>query len=149
VGALKDNNLSSLRVPKAHREPKVRRVPKRMRIKPTGRRGAQAVPPEFRDPNAKPDGAQVGQLNAGETGGAQPEIGPKPSQVSIGDSAMQIKGRGPMHPVSSVQRLKPRPIPSKWKKKIGSAGGSGGTGSPGPAGGRNAAEKGRAMPAGL
>ncbi len=95
------------------------------------------------DPNATAEGIQVGQLKTDPSAGADAQAMPsKPQAVAIGDSAMQIKSVpgakgavGTAVPTSSTQQM---------EKNVG--GGKGSTPIPG---GRNAAEKGRSIPAGL
>lgn len=100
------------------------------------------------DPNAKAEGMQVGQMqtdpSAGGSEGAAggPQSGQKPPPVTIGDKAMQIKG------VSNAQGVVGAAVPAgqtqQMEKSVG-----GGKGSSAVKGGPNAAEKGRAIPAGL
>jgi len=98
------------------------------------------------DPNAKAEGQQVaGGLEAdpngaGGEGGA--EAGQKPQQVAIGDRAMQIKGVNNAAGVVGAQV--PAGQTQQMEKNVG-----GGKGSSSVSGGRNSAEKGRAMPSGL
>lgn len=95
------------------------------------------------DPNGKAEGTQVGQLqtdpNAGGDGQPMPN---KPSAVSIGDSAMQIKGV-PNAP-GVVGTSAPAGQTQQMEKAVG-----GGRGSSSIPGSRGAAEKGATMPAGL
>lgn len=105
---------------------------------PTGGAGAPAA----NDPNAKAEGTQVGQLQ-GEAGpGGLEGLAAKPQAVSIGDSAMQIKTVA--NAPSVVGAAVPAGQTQQMEKKVG-----GGKGSTSVPGGRNAAEKGRAIPAGL
>jgi hypothetical protein len=101
------------------------------------------APAGEQDPNAKAGGMQVAQLetdpNAGDQGGA--ETGPKPQPVAIGDKAMQIKS------VTNAPGIVGTQQPStaqQMEKQVG-----GGKGSTAVPAGRNAAERGRAIPAGL
>lgn len=96
------------------------------------------------DPNAKAEGMQVAQMESdpeaqGQQGGGG--TGPKPQPVAIGDKAMQIKT------VSNSPNIVGMQQPStaqQMEKKVG-----GGKGSTQVPAGRNAAERGRAIPAGL
>lgn len=97
------------------------------------------------DPNAKAEGVQVGQLDAGGPDGqAAPDgTASKPQPVAIGDSAMQIKT------VANAPGIVGAAVPAgqtqQMEKSIGGGRGSGSSGG----GGRSQSEKGRAMPAGL
>ncbi len=97
------------------------------------------------DPNAKAEGRQVGELKTDEAaGGAAPDAAvQKPSQVAIGDPAMQIKPApnapgiiGATTPAGNTQQME-KPT-----------GGSGGKGTSGDNNNRGV-EKGRVVPAGL
>jgi hypothetical protein len=94
------------------------------------------------DPNAKPEGVQVAQLE-GQGSGQQIPAGEKPPPVAIGDSAMQIKTSAPSPGVVGAQQV-PSQNTQQHDKGTGS-GGKGPTGTQGP--GR--VEKGRTIPAGL
>jgi hypothetical protein len=94
------------------------------------------------DPNAKAEGRQVGQLQGEGEQGAAEGLASKPQAVSIGDSAMQIKSAANAPGV--VGAAVPAGQTQQMEKKVG-----GGRGSTSVPGGRNAAEKGRAIPAGL
>jgi hypothetical protein len=105
--------------------------------------GAGGPPGGPSDPNAKAEGMQVGQLQtdpnaggAGEAAGAQ-----KPQQVSIGDSAMQIKGVANAPSVIGAQA----PAGQTQQMEKGVGGGKSGSSQ----GGRNANERGQTMPSGL
>ncbi|MDO8544671.1 MAG: hypothetical protein Q7S40_29875 [Opitutaceae bacterium] len=102
----------------------------------TGKQGAGQG-----DPNAKAEGIQVAELQ-GEGGGPGNANTQKPGQVSIGDSAMQIKTVANAPSVVGAQQ------PSGQTQQHEKATGTGGR----PPTGNNAnrgSEKGRAMPAGL
>lgn len=94
------------------------------------------------DPNAKPEGIQVASLQ-GEGGGNPADVaGQKPKQVSIGDSAMQIKTQQNAPTIVGAQQ------PAGKTQQHEKATGTGGR----PPTGDNTnkgAERGRAMPAGL
>jgi hypothetical protein len=90
----------------------------------------------------QPQGAQVGQLSGEGGGPEQGQIGEKPPQVSLGDSAMQIKTVG--NPASVVGGAQPAGQTQQHEKTPGS-GGKGAQGNNGNKG----VERGRAMPAGL
>ncbi len=94
------------------------------------------------DPNAKAEGIQVAGLQ-GE-GGGNPEMAnaQKPAQVSIGDSAMQIKTVANAPTVVGAQQ---NSGPSQQHEKATGTGGKQPTGNNSNRG----AEKGRSMPAGL
>lgn len=98
------------------------------------------------DPNAKAEGVQVGQLGAAEPGGqaGAPDgtAANKPQPVAIGDSAMQIKT------VANAPGIVGAAVPAGQTQQM-EKGVGGGRGSSAVGGGRNAAEKGRVMPAGL
>ncbi len=100
------------------------------------------------DPNAKAEGMQVGNLQtdpnaAGGDAGAAGDAGAqKPQQVAIGDTAMQIKGVSNAPNVVGAQM--PAGSTQQMESKVG-----GGKGSSAVSGGRNASERGRAMPSGL
>jgi hypothetical protein len=109
---------------------------------PPPRNVAGGGPAGPNDPNAKAEGMQVGQLQ-GESGPGGPEgLASKPQAVSIGDSAMQIKTV--QNAPGVVGAAVPAGQTQQMEKKVG-----GGRGSTSVQGGRNAAEKGRAMPSGL
>lgn len=101
------------------------------------------------DPNAKADGIQVADLggDAGGAGAGQDGIGgdvPKPQQVKIGDSAMQIKP-APNTP-GVVGQVAAANSTQQMESKIGHGSG------PGPSAGtdgRGNVEKGKVMPPGL
>lgn len=98
------------------------------------------------DPNAKAEGVQVGQLGAagpdGQASAPDGTAASKPQPVAIGDSAMQIKT------VANAPGIVGAAVPAGQTQQMEKAVG-GGRGSSSVSGGRNAAEKGRAMPAGL
>lgn len=91
---------------------------------------------------AQPQGAQVGQLSGEGGGPEQGQIGEKPPQVSLGDSAMQIKTIG--NPASVVGGAQQAGQTQQHEKTPG-------TGGKGAAGNNSnkGVERGRAMPAGL
>lgn len=96
------------------------------------------------DPNAKAEGVQVAQLETdpnaeSQAGGAG---GQKPPPVEIGDKAMQIKSVASPAVVGSQQQQ--ASTAQQMEKQVG-----GGKGSAPIKAGTNAAERGRAMPAGL
>lgn len=91
---------------------------------------------------AQPQGSQVGQLSGEGGGPEQGQIGEKPPQVSIGDSAMQIKTIG--NPASVVGAAQPAGQTQQHEKTPG----TGGKGSPGNNSNKGV-ERGRAIPAGL
>jgi hypothetical protein len=95
------------------------------------------------DPNAKAEGMQVAQLKTdGEAGGAGAENRPsRPQQVSIGDSAMQIKS---VANAPSVVGSQPAGQTQQMERKIG----TGGIQAKGNNSNRGA-ERGQVMPAGL
>lgn len=107
---------------------------------PTGPAGGPS------DPNASADGMQVSQLegdpSAGGDGQPMSAAASKPQPVTIGDKAMQIKSAP--NAQSAVGATAPAGATQQMESKMG-----GGRGSSSVSGGRNAAEKGRAMPAGL
>lgn len=111
-----------------------------------GAQGASGGPMGPSDPNAAAEGMQVGQLetdpNAGGAQGQMAGVGAKPPPVAIGDKAMQIKSAPGA--ASAVGAAMPAGATQQMESKTG-----GGRGSSSVSGGRNAAEKGRAMPAGL
>lgn len=89
-----------------------------------------------------PQGQQVGQLSGEGGGPEQGQIGDKPQQISIGDSAMQIKTVA--NPASIVGGAQPAGKTQQHEKTPGS-GGKGAQGNNSNKG----VERGRAMPAGL
>lgn len=90
----------------------------------------------------QPQGAQVGQLSGEGGGPEQGQIGEKPPEVSIGDSAMQIKTIG--NPAAVVGGAQPAGQTQQHEKTPGT-GGKGAQGNNSNKG----VERGRAMPAGL
>jgi hypothetical protein len=93
------------------------------------------------DPNARPEGIQVAELQ-GEPGGANPgDMPQKPPPVTIGDSAMQIQG------IQNAPSVVGGQVPGQTQQMEKAIGG----GSKGASGNNSnrGAEKGRVMPAGL
>ncbi|MEO5960128.1 MAG: hypothetical protein ABIZ49_00750 [Opitutaceae bacterium] len=96
------------------------------------------------DPNAKAEGTQVGQLqtNPAAQGPELGEIGSKPQQMPIGDSAMQIQT------TANAKSAVGTSAPAGSTQQSSSKTGSGGKGGGGSSGGQNV-ERGRVMPSGL
>lgn len=92
------------------------------------------------DPNAKAEGIQVNELQGDPSGGAG-EVGQKPQQMAIGDSAMRIKT---IPNAPSVVGAQPAGQTQQMEKAIGK-------GAVAPTGNNTnkGAEKGRVMPSGL
>lgn len=94
------------------------------------------------DPNARPDGIQVGQLTGEAQGGAQGEMPQKPPPVAIGDSAMQIQG------IQNAPNVVGGQVPAGQTQQMEKDIGGGGKGAAGNNSNRGA-EKGRTMQPGL
>lgn len=94
------------------------------------------------DPNAKAEGRQVAGLQGENQGNSGSQGGQRPSQVSIGDQAMQIKPAA--NAPASVGGQQPAGQTQQMEKQIG----SGGKGAVGNNSNRGS-EKGRTIPAGL
>jgi hypothetical protein len=112
-----------------------------------GPNGAGAPPAGGGDPNAQPQGIQVAEIGGdpnsqSQAGGASSQ-GEKPSQVSIGDSAMRIDQPSNQPGVVGTQQQVAGQTQQHEKGT-----GSGGKGAGGANSG-NRVEKGRAIPSGL